>query len=102
VNCQWSDWSEFSSCSEFCGGGTKSRTRSKVVEESNGGSCSGSNNDTISCNTGNCTDYYEYNEDQQFGFNNTCVLPKELGGLGMILLKTHCKYIQPHYISTTS
>ena len=54
VDCEWSAWASYASCSKSCGGGTKQRQRYKSVQESNGGTCHGLNEDTISCNTQNC------------------------------------------------
>ena len=54
IDCQWSPWSPYSSCSKSCGGGAKQRIRYKVVQESNGGTCHGSNEDTIDCNKLKC------------------------------------------------
>ena len=60
VNCQWSNWASYASCSKTCGGGTKQRQRYKTVQESNGGSCSGLTQDTVSCNTQDCPGHYGY------------------------------------------
>ena len=50
VNCKWSSWSSYSTCSKSCGsGGTQSRTRSKTQVEKYGGHCSGSTSDSKSC-----------------------------------------------------
>jgi len=56
VDCAWGDWSEYSDCSIECAGdGTKTRTRTKAVEASNGGfDCSGSSEETMNCNNGPC------------------------------------------------
>merc|ERR1711935_381717 len=55
VNCNWSSWSDYSSCPKSCGsGGTQSRTRSKTQVEKYGGSCSGSASDSKSCFVKNC------------------------------------------------
>ena len=37
VDCQVSDWSAWSECSHFCGGGVRTRTRTILVQPSNGG-----------------------------------------------------------------
>ena len=37
--CQVGKWKDWSDCSKTCGGGKTTRTREKVVEESNGGKC---------------------------------------------------------------
>ena len=55
VDCQWSDWKPSGSCSKSCGGGAQKFTRDKTVSESNGGSWSGSNEKTDTCNTQDCT-----------------------------------------------
>ena len=56
MDCAWGDWSEYSACSVDCGGaGTKTRTRTKVVEASgNGFDCVGTIEETASCNNGEC------------------------------------------------
>jgi len=54
VNCQWSNWSAWESCSKSCGGGTQTSTRSKTVQETNGGTCSGSSERSKSCNSQSC------------------------------------------------
>ena len=54
VDCQWSNWAEYSMCSKTCGGGMQTRKRHKVIRESNGGLCFGFNENTITCNTQNC------------------------------------------------
>jgi len=58
VNCEWGAWGTYSKCSKSCGGGTKSRSRSKSVVESNGGSCSGFPTETKNCNTQGCPRQY--------------------------------------------
>ena len=60
VNCKWSSWSSFTSCSKTCGsGGTQSRTRSKTQVEKYGGSpCSGSVSDSKSCFVKYCPGRY--------------------------------------------
>ena len=54
----WTDWSPWGVCSATCDGGTQSRTRtrSKIVEEGCGGTCLGLPTDTQSrsCNTHSC------------------------------------------------
>ena len=54
MDCQWSPWSPYSVCSKTCDGGAKRRIRYKVVVESNGGVCKGSNENTVPCNNQKC------------------------------------------------
>ena len=53
VNCQWSSWT-VGSCSQTCGGGALTKTRSKTIEEANGGTCQGQPSETEICNPQNC------------------------------------------------
>ena len=53
IVCQWSEW-ETSACSSLCGEGTRTRTRYKTVEESNGGICDGKSNEIKLCNREQC------------------------------------------------
>ena len=53
VNCQWSDWN-YDSCSKTCGGGVHTKTRSKTIEEVNGGTCNGAASMVESCNNYLC------------------------------------------------
>ena len=54
VNCQWSNWSASGSCSKSCDGGRQKYTRYKTVSESNGGSCTGSDEKYNTCNSKAC------------------------------------------------
>merc|ERR1719418_481227 len=54
VDCQWSGWNSWSSCSRSCDRGSQSRSRSKLTVEAYGGTCSGSSYETKYCNTHNC------------------------------------------------
>ena len=54
VNCQVSDFSEFSRCTRECGGGTKTRTRTVVVPPSGGGTECPHLTETVDCNTQVC------------------------------------------------
>lgn len=56
INGGWSSWSSWSSCSQSCGGGTQTRTRTCTNPAPSGGgaTCSGSSTETQSCNTQSC------------------------------------------------
>ena len=55
IDCVWGLWSTWSECSVSCGGGTTTRSRTKLTEAENGGvDCSGSYSDSQSCNTDDC------------------------------------------------
>lgn len=55
VDCRLGDWSGFTSCSETCGGGAATRSRSIVTQQANGGlPCVGATNEEIRCNTQTC------------------------------------------------
>ena len=50
VNCQWSSWSEWSSCSYSCGTGTKQQSRLIRTKAKNGGEpCQGSDTQIDRC-----------------------------------------------------
>jgi hypothetical protein len=54
VNCQVSEWSDFSSCSKECGGGTQGKTRSILTKPKNGGTECDATLEERPCNTGSC------------------------------------------------
>ena len=53
VDCVWADW-KISQCSVTCGGGTRTNTRSKTVEEKNNGVCIGDPTTQEVCNDQSC------------------------------------------------
>ena len=53
-DCSWGSWGGWGSCSKTCGGGFKSRSRSKSQADSCGGKCDGSPTDTSECNRDKC------------------------------------------------
>ena len=56
INGVWSNWSDYSSCTQTCGGGTKYRYRTcnNPTPVFGGTNCSGSAEETLSCNTQVC------------------------------------------------
>jgi len=52
-NCEWGSWTE-GACDKTCGGGRREITRTKQVQESNGGYCYGPSSKTESCNNQKC------------------------------------------------
>ena len=54
INCHWSNWAAWGSCSRTCGGGSKTRYRSKNGPYWGGIQCSGSASSSTSCNTHGC------------------------------------------------
>ena len=53
MDCEWSAW-KIGECSVTCGGGTRTNTRSKTVEENNYGVCIGEPIAKEDCNNHNC------------------------------------------------
>ena len=53
VDCQWSDWVT-ADCSATCGGGNRTKTRTKIVEEMYGGTCEGGSEAVEDCSTHGC------------------------------------------------
>ena len=53
VHCKWSDWEE-GECSKECGEGTQTNTRTKLVEEAHGGTCSGETTEVVECMVKEC------------------------------------------------
>ena len=61
VDCTWNDWSSWGSCSRTCGGGNKTRSRSKNGPSYGGQECSGSVTSSATCNTDNCPGEEKFN-----------------------------------------
>ena len=55
LDCLWSCWGAWGSCSTTCGGGTKSRSRTQIQIQQNGGAaCQGSYQQSQGCNNQSC------------------------------------------------
>ena len=55
ADCEWDSWQPWSSCTKTCEGGTKQRGRTKIQEESCGGTaCLGYSINQMDCNTQCC------------------------------------------------
>ena len=54
MNCEWGSWNSWNSCTKTCGGGERTKTRIKTINEAYGGTCSGDSSLTESCNTHSC------------------------------------------------
>ena len=56
ANGGYSAWGAYTACTKTCGGGTKSRSRSCTNPKPFGGGsgCSGSNKQTVACNSATC------------------------------------------------
>ena len=57
VHCVWDEWIE-GPCSTTCGAGTRTNSRSKVVVQSNGGTCTGSSTEVVMCEDQPCPSMY--------------------------------------------
>ena len=53
VNCTWGPWT-IGACSQTCGGGTRVKSRTKTIQEANGGTCNGQPTIVEYCNTNKC------------------------------------------------
>jgi len=53
VHCQWNNWA-YGQCSASCGVGTRTNTRTKLVVETNGGTCTGQSTEIERCNMRPC------------------------------------------------
>ena len=54
VNCDWNEWQSWSGCTVSCGGGLRTKTRTKSVVESIGGTCTGNDEEQADCNEDDC------------------------------------------------
>lgn len=61
VHCVWNNWVE-GECSEPCGDGTQTNTRTKKVKEDHGGKCSGPSKETVACKIKECPIHCEWND----------------------------------------
>ena len=52
----WGNWGAFTTCTQLCGGGTKTRSRQcdNPAPAFGGATCAGSANDQQACNTNKC------------------------------------------------
>ena len=69
VDCVWSDWVE-GDCSTTCGAGQQNYTRTKLIEETNGGNCTGESTENLSCLVLQCPGKYpNFNIKKELGRN---------------------------------
>ena len=59
VHCVWDEWTE-GSCSATCGVGARTNTRAKLVNESDGGTCTGYSTENVMCEDQPCPSMYLY------------------------------------------
>jgi len=76
VDCKVSAWSDWSSCSTLCGGGTQTRARTVTAQSANGGAACPSLSESKSCNTQACMQEEKINLLIEFDFNKA-VIKKE-------------------------
>ena len=53
IDCEWGEW-QIGDCSKTCGKGSRTRTRTKIVEEANGGKCEGGSTMQEPCDEQDC------------------------------------------------
>jgi len=70
-----SDWSPFSNCTQPCGGGTQTRTRTVITPAANGGAVCGTLSETVPCNQQPCPVNCEVGE-----FSNWSACSQPCGG----------------------
>jgi len=61
IHCEWDEWI-VGDCSAECGFGTRTNTRTKLVEEANGGTCSGQASEIVECMEKECPVHCEWND----------------------------------------
>jgi len=71
IHCEWNDW-VLGECSDSCGTGTRTNTRTKSVVEANGGTCTGQNSEVEACNTNPCLIDCVWDDWQVGACNKTC------------------------------
>ena len=54
IHCKWNRYWVYGICSKTCGWGTRTNTRTKLVTEANGGTCTGQPTEIEKCNTKPC------------------------------------------------
>ena len=57
VDCEWGEWAE-GDCSMTCGPGQQNNTRTKLVEEAHGGTCTGGYTNVTPCLVVECPGMY--------------------------------------------
>ena len=53
IDCEWNEW-QTGVCTTSCGKGYRTKSRTKKVEEANGGTCDGEGTEHELCNSGPC------------------------------------------------
>merc|ERR1712179_534223 len=61
IHCEWDEW-VIGACSAECGVGTRTNTRVKLVEELNGGTCTGQPEEIEECMDKECPVHCEWND----------------------------------------
>merc|ERR1719367_1554096 len=57
IDCKWSNWKKYGTCSKSCGGGTQTWQRTELIKARNGGQpCQGETTKREPCNTNACDD----------------------------------------------
>ena len=92
VACTWNNWGSWGSCSQTCGSGSKTRSRSKNEPSCGGSDCLGLATSTTSCNTNICPDPGDKIIKIFEGGSNYCYL--QLTALGVA--GDHLGHVQLH------